>query len=405
MSVGKLVQDTIHRLFPHQIPKFPRFQQFPSFRKTIASTTTAFLSYRSISTTTMTTPSKQSTTINSKNHILSNKSHINFSSSSSSTTKLNDNTHSVIILGSGPAGLTAALYASRANLSPMVLEGNEAGGQLTTTTDVENFPGFPDGILGYDLIMNMKTQTEKFGTIFKQEHVESVDFSMRPFKLNTYRNTYYCDTLIIASGASAKYLGLENEQRLIGHGVSACATCDGWFFKGQEIAVIGGGDTAMEEANFLTKFASKVYIIHRRDEFRASQIMQDKTFNNDKVEILWNTVVIDVLGKNKVEGLKLKSLKDNKEYILNVTGLFLGIGHTPNTQPFVGSGLKMDQNGYIIVEPGTVNTNIKGIYACGDVQDLRYKQAITAAGTGCMAAMDAAKFLHDNEGQPTQSKL
>ena len=272
---------------------------------------------------------------------------------------------------------------------------------MTTTTDVENFPGFPDGILGYDLIMAMKQQSEKFGTTFKQEHVESVDFKTRPFQLHTYKNTYYADTLIIASGASAKYLGLHNEQRLIGRGVSACATCDGWFFKNKQIAVIGGGDSAMEEANFLTKFASKVYLIHRRDEFRASKIMQDRVFENDKIEIIWNTVCLDVMGKDTVEGLKLKDLQTNKEYELNVDGLFLAIGHNPNTECFKDSGLNMDDSGYILVEPGTVNTNIEGVFACGDVQDKLYRQAITAAGTGCMAAMTAEKYLESQH----QAKL
>lgn len=245
--------------------------------------------------------------------------------------------------------------------------------------------------------MDMKAQTERFGTSFIQEHVESVDFSQRPFTLKTSKNTYYADSLIIASGASAKYLGLQNEQRLVGHGVSACATCDGFFFKEQEIAVIGGGDTAMEEANFLTKFASKVYIIHRRDEFRASKIMQDRTFGNEKIEVIWNTVCTDVLGEDKVTALRLKNVVDGNEYDLAVTGLFLGIGHAPNTECFKDSGLKLDEHGYIDVEPGTVSTNIEGVFACGDVQDTRYKQAITAAGTGCMAAMDAEKYLEAQE--------
>ena len=285
----------------------------------------------------------------------------------------------------------------------MLISDNAKGGQLTTTTEVENYPGFPDGIMGYDLIMNMRAQSERFGTIFKQEHVESVNFDKRPFELNTYKNTYFADTVIIASGASAKYLGLSNEQRLIGRGVSACATCDGYFFKGHEIAVIGGGDTAMEEANFLTKFAKKVYIIHRRDELRASKIMQQRTFDNEKIEILWNSVVVDVLGDEKMSGLRVKNVVEDREYDLNVTGLFLGIGHEPNTKAFEGSGLELDENGYIVVDAGTVNTNIEGVYACGDVQDLKYKQAITAAGTGCMAAMDAEKYIEEKH-QSQQSK-
>jgi len=421
MSVGKLLQDTLNRFIPSRVSK-----------RTLASTTTALFSFRSISTcftqsTAMSSPSSvsasassspsvsppikrtiSSTTTSSGTHQFSQQTNTlqasqqrrGLSSSAASKTQ-HENHHSVIILGSGPAGLTAALYTARANLSPLVLEGNEAGGQLTTTTDVENFPGFPDGILGYDLIMDMKKQAEKFGTVFKAEHVESVDFSTRPFRLNTHKSVYYADSVIIASGASAKYLGLPNEQRLIGHGVSACATCDGWFFKQKPIAVIGGGDSAMEEACFLTKFASKVYLIHRRDEFRASKIMQERTLANDKIEILWNTVCLDVLGKDKMEGLRLKDLKNDKEYDLNVSGLFLAIGHDPNTQCFKNSGLELDEHGYVTVKPGTVSTNIDGVFACGDVQDTRYKQAITAAGTGCMAAMDAEKFLEAQH----QSKL
>jgi len=317
------------------------------------------------------------------------------------------NHHKLIIIGSGPAGLTAALYASRANLYPLVIEGHESGGQLMTTTDVENFPGFPDGIMGPDLIENMKNQSQKFGTKFVFDNIDQVNFNSKPYQLisNFGKKTYYADSIIISTGASAKYLGLPKEKELIGHGVSACATCDGFFFKNKVIAVVGGGDSACEESTFLTKFASKVYLIHRRDKLRASKIMQQKVFDNDKIEVIWNNTVIDVIGSKTdgVKGLKLKNTQNGNESELNVSGLFLAIGHTPNTDAFKGS-LSLDDNGYIVVKPGTVETNVDGIFACGDVQDTKYKQAITAAGTGCMAAMDAEKYLEQMEHE-SKSKL
>lgn len=307
--------------------------------------------------------------------------------------------HKVVILGTGPAGLTAALYTSRANLEPLLFEGEQPGGQLTTTTEVENYPGFVEGIDGYELVENMKNQCLRFGTIVKSETIQNVNFQVNPFELFTRKNKYTADSVIIATGASALYLGLENEMRLIGNGVSACATCDGFFYKGKVCAVIGGGDTAMEEALHLTKFATKVYLLHRRDEFRASKIMQDRVFKNDKISILWNTELQDVLGEEKVKGISVVNNQTNKTSNLDdVEGLFLAIGHKPNTDPFVGQ-LEMDETGYIVVEPGTVNTSINGVFACGDVQDTLYRQAITAAGTGCMAAMDAEKYLeqlHDD---------
>eukprot|EP00485_Elphidium_margaritaceum_P022285 CAMPEP_0202715898 /NCGR_PEP_ID=MMETSP1385-20130828/95265_1 /ASSEMBLY_ACC=CAM_ASM_000861 /TAXON_ID=933848 /ORGANISM="Elphidium margaritaceum" /LENGTH=404 /DNA_ID=CAMNT_0049377383 /DNA_START=15 /DNA_END=1229 /DNA_ORIENTATION=- len=398
MSLNKFFQQTVRQFSPSIsricMRSYKHIRMLPSIQKTVASTTTALtlLTCRSIAVTS-TAATKSSTHSNDTSSLYHTSQRSSSTSTSSQNASENKNHHSVIILGSGPAGLTAALYASRANLAPLVIEGNEAGGQLTTTTDVENFPGFPDGILGYDLIMDMRKQSEKFGTLFASEHVERVDFNVRPFELHTFKNTYYADSVIIASGASAKYLGLANEQRLIGRGVSACATCDGWFFKEKQIAVIGGGDSAMEEANFLTKFASKVYLIHRRNEFRASKIMQDRVFANEKIEVLWNTVLLDVLGEDTVTALKLKDLQNDKEYELQLDGLFLAIGHDPNTACFKDSGLQLDEHGYVSVKAGTVSTNIDGVFACGDVQDTRYKQAITAAGTGCMAAMDAEKFI------------
>lgn len=276
-----------------------------------------------------------------------------------------------------------------------------------TTTDVENFPGFPDGIMGPDLIENMRKQSKKFGTEFIFDNIDSVNFNVKPYELisNFNKKIYYADSIIISTGASAKYLGIKNELELIGHGVSACATCDGFFFKNKVIAVIGGGDSAAEESIFLTKFASKVYLIHRRNELRASKIMIDRVLNNDKIEIIWDTKVIDVLGdkKNGVNGLKVINVKTNKESVINCEGLFLAIGHNPNTQFLKNSGIKLDNNGYIIVKDGTVQTNIDGIFACGDVQDTKYKQAITAAGTGCMAAIESEKYLESLEN--VKSKL
>ena len=306
--------------------------------------------------------------------------------------------HKVVIVGTGPAGLTAAIYAARANLSPLVIQGPQPGGQLITTTDVENYPGFPDGIMGPDMMQKFEAQAERFGADLQWGMVTSVDFSERPFKLVVDEETpILAETVIISTGASAKYLGLENESRLLGKGVSACATCDGAFFREQELAIVGGGDTAMEEALFLTRFASKVYVIHRRDEFRASQIMQDRVKNHEKIEILWNTVVEDVLGDDLVDGIVIRDVNSDEARTLPVTGFFVAIGHKPNTEIFA-DWLDQDETGYILTQPDTTYTNVEGVFACGDAQDHVYRQAITAAGTGCMAAIDAERWLADQEG-------
>ncbi|MBI4642097.1 MAG: thioredoxin-disulfide reductase [Candidatus Tectomicrobia bacterium] len=300
---------------------------------------------------------------------------------------------SVVILGGGPAGLTAALYAARANLAPLVLQGTEPGGQLITTTDVENYPGFPDGLLGPVLMDRFEAQAVRFEAELRYGMVTVVDFSQRPFRLLVEGETpLLADAVIIATGASAKYLGLVNEQRLIGHGVSACATCDGAFFKEQDVAVIGGGDTAMEEALFLTRFASRVFIIHRRDQLRASKIMQQRALTHPKITAVWNTAVEDVLGEQEVEGLVLKHAQTGELSTLSVTGMFVAIGHKPNTEIFKG-WLEIDSLGYILTRPGSTTTNIPGVFACGDVQDHVYRQAVTAAGTGAMAAIDAERWL------------
>jgi thioredoxin reductase (NADPH) len=307
----------------------------------------------------------------------------------------------VIILGSGPAGLTAALYAARANLAPLVFDGLQAGGQLTITTDVENYPGFPEGIMGPELMERMRGQVERFGTRFVFDECVRCDLSARPFTLHTANgDTYTADALIIATGASARYLGLPSETRLRGYGVSACATCDGFFFKGQELVVIGGGDTAMEEANFLAKFASKVYVVHRRDSLRASKAMQDRAFKNPKLEFLWNTEVIEVLGEQKVTGVRIRNVVTGEAYDRPIGGMFLGIGHSPNTKPFV-DWIEHDENGYLKTVPGRTATNIAGVFACGDVQDHYYRQAVSAAGSGCMAAIECERWLEEQHAPGT----
>jgi thioredoxin reductase (NADPH) len=306
-----------------------------------------------------------------------------------------DDIRNVVIIGSGCAGHTAALYTARAKLKPLVLEGHEPGGQLSLTTLVENFPGFPEGIQGPELIENMRKQAGRFGAQYQLGHVDRVDLSSRPFALHVGKETIHARSLIIASGASARWLGLPSEQALIGHGVSSCATCDGFFFSGKEITVIGGGDSAMEEAIFLTRFATKVTLIHRRDEFRASKIMLDRARHNQKIEFLTNTVVDDVYdpAKHEVTGLKLRNVKTDKTWDLATSAMFLGIGHIPNAAMFDGQ-LKTDNDGYLVTT-NYVLTRVPGVYACGDVQDRRYRQAITAAGTGCMAALEAERFLEE----------
>jgi len=299
----------------------------------------------------------------------------------------------VIIIGSGCAGLTAAIYAGRANLKPVVIDGFEPGGQLSLTTMVENFPGFPDGILGPDLIENMRKQAERFGAEFRPGAITEVDLSKRPFQIATAKESFETRALIIASGASARMIGLESERKLIGYGVSTCATCDGYFFRGKEIAVVGGGDTAMEEAGFLSKFASRVNLVHRRDEFRASKIMVDRARANDKIRFVTPFAVekISDVEKNGVENVTLRNTQTNETSILPVEGVFIAIGHEPNTKSFRGQ-LDMDENGYLITHHGS-KTNVPGVFAAGDVQDHHYRQAVTAAGSGCMAAIDAEKFL------------
>jgi thioredoxin reductase (NADPH) len=309
---------------------------------------------------------------------------------------MNDSIRNVVVMGSGCAGHTAALYTARAKLNPLVIEGHEPGGQLSLTTLVENFPGFPEGIQGPELVENMRKQAARFGAEYQVGHVNKADLSKRPFALSLGKDTIQTRTLIIASGASARWLGLPNEQALIGHGVSSCATCDGFFFSGKEIAVIGGGDSAMEEATFLTRFATKVTLIHRRAEFRASKIMLERAQKNEKIHFLTDTVVEDVhdISKKEVTALKLRNVKTGKTWDFPTSAMFLGIGHIPNAKMFEGQ-LDMDQDGYLKTT-NNVFTRVPGVYACGDVQDRRYRQAITAAGTGCMAALEVEKFLEEH---------
>jgi thioredoxin reductase (NADPH) len=305
--------------------------------------------------------------------------------------------HSIYIIGSGPAGYTAGLYAARANLDPYMAAGLQPGGQLTTTTEVENFPGFPEGIMGPDLMTHFQTQAERFGLTVQYSMVDRVDLSQRPFTLwEDDGSVHTADAIIISTGASAKYLNIPGEQELLGHGVSACATCDGFFFRGKTVVVVGGGDTAMEEANFLTKFADKVYVIHRRAQLRASKVMQDRAFKNEKIEFIWNTQVSEVLGSETVEGVRLTSLEDGSERVLAVDGYFSAIGHKPNTDLFKDV-LDMDDVGYLKVSSPSTATSVEGVFAAGDVCDPHYRQAITAAGLGCAAAMDAERWLENQE--------
>lgn len=305
-------------------------------------------------------------------------------------------TRNVIIIGSGPAGYTAAIYAARANLKPLLFEGYMSGGQLMTTTDVENFPGFPDGVMGPEMMPLFQKQAKRFGTECLMQNVDSVDFSQRPFKVTSAGKDYFAHAVIIATGATAKYLGLENEKRLLGKGVSACATCDGAFFKDEKLAIVGGGDTAMEEALFLTRFAKSVTLIHRREEFRASKIMQKRVLEHPKVTVLYNTVVTDVIGENAVQALKLQDVNTKEERTEDFGGFFVAIGHKPNTEIFADA-LTCNDAGYIQTKADSTYTNVDGVFACGDVQDHIYRQAITAAGTGCMAAIDAERWLESKE--------
>ncbi len=300
-------------------------------------------------------------------------------------------THKVIILGSGPAGLTAAIYTARAELKPLVIGGAEAGGQLMLTTEVENYPGFPDGILGPELIDKTRAQAKKFGTEFIDRNATSLDFKSKPFKIFTGDEVHEAEAVIIATGSSAKWLGLPSEKRLRGHGVSACATCDGFFFKGKDVVVVGGGDTAMEESLFLTKFASKITVVHRRDQLRASRYMQERASKNDKIGFLWNSVIEEILGQDSVDGVRLKNVATGEKTELKCQGVFIAIGHLPNTELFKGH-IELDAKGYVVVKNRT-RTSVEGVFAAGDVQDHIYRQAVTAAGSGCMAALDSEKYL------------
>jgi thioredoxin reductase (NADPH) len=298
----------------------------------------------------------------------------------------------VIIVGSGPAGLTAAVYTARANLNPLLIEGLGAGGQLMLTTDVENYPGFPNGILGPELMGHFRDQAARFGTEFVTADADRVDLSSAPFGVWVGEREYRAKTIVVSTGANAKMLGLESESQLLGHGVSTCATCDGFFFRGQNIAVVGGGDSAIEEATFLTRFADKVTVIHRRKDLRASKIMQDRAFSNPKIDWRWNSVVEEVLGDGRVTGLRLRDTETGAVSDLEVSGAFVAIGHTPNTHLFEGQ-LELDDGGYVVTKSGSTGTSVPGVFAAGDVQDHVYRQAITAAGSGCMAAIDAERYL------------
>jgi len=306
--------------------------------------------------------------------------------------------HKVIVIGSGPAGLTAAIYTARASLAPLVIEGepsstsDQPGGQLMLTTEVENFPGFPEGIMGPELMMRFRDQAARFGAQFLTAKATKVEFGEKPLKVHVRDEVYTADAVIVSTGAQSLMLGLEAEERLIGHGLSTCATCDGFFFRGKEVAVVGGGDSAIEEATFLTKFASRVTLIHRRDSFRASKIMQERALNNPKIDVMWNTAVTDIVGTDALEALVLRNTVTGEESRKDVSGLFIAIGHRPNTDVFKGV-LDMEDSGYLITRPDSTYTNIPGVFACGDVKDHVYRQAITAAGSGCMAAIDTERWL------------
>ena len=302
----------------------------------------------------------------------------------------------VVIIGSGPAGLTAAIYAARAGLDPLMVEGMERGGQLMITTDVENYPGFPDGIMGPDLMEQMRKQAERFGTRIISSNVTAVDFAQRPFTISVGSDDYEAETVIISTGASARWLGVPGEEKLRGFGVSACATCDGFFFRDKELVVVGGGDSAMEEALFLTKFATKVTVVHRRDEFRASTIMANRVLEHPKIDVIWDSVVKEITGDSVVSGVVLENMKTREQTEFATDGVFVAIGHDPNTSVFDGA-LDLDEDGYILTDPGTTNTSVPAVFAAGDVTDKIYRQAVTAAGMGCQAALDAERLLDSEE--------